>query len=63
MRRLLALALLLLRAAAMEVHEEDYTEEDEMILSLIRKDDSQPELESAPSAQFLRCTKVRPAER
>ncbi|XP_066532805.1 proprotein convertase subtilisin/kexin type 9 [Hoplias malabaricus] len=53
----LALALLL-RAAALAETEEDYTEDEELILSLIRKDDSQPDLESAPSAHFLRCTKA-----
>ncbi|XP_073711986.1 proprotein convertase subtilisin/kexin type 9 [Misgurnus anguillicaudatus] len=36
--------------------DEDYTEDEEMILSLIRQDDSQPEAEG-PSAQFYRCTK------
>ncbi|XP_072537854.1 proprotein convertase subtilisin/kexin type 9 [Salminus brasiliensis] len=60
MRSLGALALLLvLRVTALTAHEEeDYTEDVELILSLIRKDDFQPELESAPSAQFLRCTKA-----
>lgn len=38
--------------------DEDYTEDEEMILSLILQDDSQPEAESRPSAQFYRCTKV-----
>ncbi|KAI4889057.1 hypothetical protein NFI96_014661 [Prochilodus magdalenae] len=61
MRGLLALALLLRAAASLatlETREEDYTEDEEMILSLIRKDDSRPELDSTPSAQFHRCTKA-----
>ncbi|XP_003200725.1 proprotein convertase subtilisin/kexin type 9 isoform X1 [Danio rerio] len=38
--------------------DEDYIEdEDEMILSLILQDDTQPEAENRPSAQFYRCTK------
>ncbi|XP_076873158.1 proprotein convertase subtilisin/kexin type 9 isoform X2 [Brachyhypopomus gauderio] len=37
--------------------EDDYTEDDEMILHLIRQNDSRPVCESGPSAEFLRCTK------
>ncbi|XP_067273250.1 proprotein convertase subtilisin/kexin type 9 isoform X1 [Pseudorasbora parva] len=37
--------------------DEDYTEDEEMILSLILQDDTQPEAENMPSAQFYRCTK------
>lgn len=48
----------LLGLLAMVESDEDYTEDEEMILSLILQDDSQPEAESRPSAQFYRCTKV-----
>jgi len=48
----------LLGLLAMVRSDEDYTEDEEMILSLILQDDSQPEAESRPSAQFYRCTKV-----
>lgn len=37
---------------------EDYTEDEEMIISLIRQDDSQPESGTEPSADFYRCNKV-----
>ncbi|KAL2089566.1 hypothetical protein ACEWY4_014254 [Coilia grayii] len=36
---------------------EDYTEDEEMIISVIRQDDSQPELGTDPSADFYRCNK------
>lgn len=36
---------------------EDYTEDEELILSLIRQDDSQPEVSTGPSAEFYRCNK------
>uniref|UniRef100_A0A4W4HJZ1 Proprotein convertase subtilisin/kexin type 9 n=1 Tax=Electrophorus electricus TaxID=8005 RepID=A0A4W4HJZ1_ELEEL len=47
----------LLYLVALAGCEEDYTEDEEMILSLIRQVDSRPVLESGSSAQFLRCTK------
>ncbi len=49
----------LLGLVAVVESDEDYTEDEEMILSLILQDDTQPEAESRPSAQFYRCTKVR----
>lgn len=48
----------LLGLVAVVEGDEDYTEDEEMILSLILQDDSQPEADSGPSAQFYRCTKV-----
>ncbi|XP_030626616.1 proprotein convertase subtilisin/kexin type 9 [Chanos chanos] len=42
---------------AVVVCEEDYSEDEEMILSLIRQDDTQPEPGSEPSADFYRCSK------
>lgn len=48
----------LLGLVAVVESDEDYTEDEEMILSLILQDDTQPEAESRPSAQFYRCTKV-----
>uniref|UniRef100_A0A8C2GG53 Proprotein convertase subtilisin/kexin type 9 n=1 Tax=Cyprinus carpio TaxID=7962 RepID=A0A8C2GG53_CYPCA len=47
----------LLGLVALVETDEDYTEDEEMILSLILQDDTQPEAESRPSAQFYRCTK------
>uniref|UniRef100_A0A672TCX3 Proprotein convertase subtilisin/kexin type 9 n=1 Tax=Sinocyclocheilus grahami TaxID=75366 RepID=A0A672TCX3_SINGR len=47
----------LLGLVAVVETDEDYTEDEEMILSLILQDDTQPEAESRPSAQFYRCTK------
>ncbi|XP_056619881.1 proprotein convertase subtilisin/kexin type 9 [Triplophysa dalaica] len=47
----------LLGLVAVVEGDEDYTEDEEMILSLILQDDSQPEADSGPSAQFYRCTK------
>lgn len=38
---------------------EDYTEDDDMIISLILQDDTQPESGREPSADFYRCQKVR----
>ncbi|TRY60324.1 hypothetical protein DNTS_013659 [Danionella cerebrum] len=53
-----SLALLLLALVPVVESDEDYSEdEDEMILSLILQDDTQPEAENRPSAQFYRCTK------
>lgn len=47
----------LLGLVALVESDEDYTEDEEMILSLILQDDTQPEAESRPPAQFYRCTK------
>ncbi|KAL0164159.1 hypothetical protein M9458_039912, partial [Cirrhinus mrigala] len=43
---------ILLGLVAVVESDEDYTEDEEMILSLILQDDTQPEAESRPSAQF-----------
>lgn len=40
------------------ISSEDYTEEEEMIISVIRQDDTQPESGTEPSAEFYRCNKV-----
>ncbi|XP_051510537.1 proprotein convertase subtilisin/kexin type 9 [Myxocyprinus asiaticus] len=50
------LSLLLCLVAVVEGGE-DHPEDDEMILSLILQDDTQPEADSRPSAQFYRCSK------
>lgn len=42
----------------MTLSTEDYTEDEQMILSLIGQDDSQPESGTEPSADFYRCNKV-----
>ncbi|XP_063056885.1 proprotein convertase subtilisin/kexin type 9 [Engraulis encrasicolus] len=39
------------------ISSEDYTEEEEMIISVIRQDDTQPESGTEPSAEFYRCNK------
>ena len=51
-----ALALL---CASSAVCAQDYTEDDVMILDLIREDGTQPETGSEPAAEFLKCNKVK----
>ncbi|XP_029988597.1 proprotein convertase subtilisin/kexin type 9 [Sphaeramia orbicularis] len=44
--------------ASLAVSAQDYPEDDEMILDLIREDGTQPETGEEPSAEFLRCNKA-----
>lgn len=44
--------------ASLAVCAQDYPEDDEMILDLIREDGTQPESGSEPAAEFIRCNKV-----
>ncbi|KAG7487738.1 hypothetical protein MATL_G00026620 [Megalops atlanticus] len=55
--RLWSFALVLQLVLPYTVCSEDYTEDDELILSLILQDDTQPEPGSEPSADFFRCNK------
>ncbi|XP_029110846.1 proprotein convertase subtilisin/kexin type 9 [Scleropages formosus] len=54
MRPLVCVLCLLLPCA---VRSEDYTEDEQMIISLILQDDTRPEPGAEPSARFYRCTK------
>lgn len=51
-------ALCLCAFVLLAVSAQDYSEEDEMILDLIRQDETQPESGTEPAAEFLRCNKV-----
>lgn len=44
--------------ASLTVSAQDYPEDDEMILDLIREDGTRPETRAEPAADFLRCNKV-----
>ncbi|XP_041861213.1 proprotein convertase subtilisin/kexin type 9 isoform X2 [Melanotaenia boesemani] len=44
--------------ASLAVCAQDYPEDDEMILDLIREDGTQPETGAVPAAEFLRCNKA-----
>ncbi|TMS20109.1 Proprotein convertase subtilisin/kexin type 9 [Larimichthys crocea] len=44
--------------ASLTVSAQDYPEDDEMILDLIREDGTQPETGAVPAAEFLRCNKA-----
>lgn len=44
--------------ASLAVCAQDYTEDDEMILELIREDGTEPETGAEPAAEFLRCNKA-----
>ncbi|XP_035509550.1 proprotein convertase subtilisin/kexin type 9 [Morone saxatilis] len=44
--------------ASLTVSAQDYPEDDEMILDLIREDGTQPETGAEPAAEFLRCNKA-----
>ncbi|KAG8003428.1 Proprotein convertase subtilisin/kexin type 9 [Nibea albiflora] len=44
--------------ASLTVSAQDYPEDDDMILDLIREDGTQPETGAVPAADFLRCNKV-----
>lgn len=48
--------------ASLVVCAQDHTEEDDMILEMILDDGLQAEAGDAPSAQFLKCNKVRSAQ-
>lgn len=59
MRRTLAwIGWALWLCASLAVSAQDYPEDDEMILDLIREDGTQPETGAEPPAEFLRCNKV-----
>ena len=45
--------------ASLAVCAQDYPEDDEMILDLIREDATQPETGAEPAAEFFRCNKVK----
>lgn len=44
--------------ASLTVSAQDYPEDDEMILDLIREDGTQPETGAEPAAEFIRCNKA-----
>lgn len=44
--------------ASLTVSAQDYPEDDQMILDLIREDGTQPDTGAEPAAEFLRCNKV-----
>ncbi|XP_026201151.1 proprotein convertase subtilisin/kexin type 9 isoform X2 [Anabas testudineus] len=44
--------------ASLAANAQDYPEDDEMILDLIREDGTQPETGTEPAAEFLRCNKA-----
>lgn len=44
--------------ASLAASAQDYPEDDEMILDLIREDGTQPETGAEPAAEFLKCNKV-----
>ena len=54
----LAVALCLCACSLVTANVQDYSEEDAMILELIRQDGTEPESGSLPPAEFLRCNKV-----
>ncbi|XP_053178731.1 proprotein convertase subtilisin/kexin type 9 [Scomber japonicus] len=59
MRRTLAwIGWALWLCASLAVSAQDYPEDDEMILDLIREDGTQPETGAEPAAEFLRCNKA-----
>ncbi|CAL8307099.1 unnamed protein product [Lota lota] len=55
---LMSWALCLCALLPLAVSAQDYSEDHEMILDLIRQDGIQPEPESGPSNEFLRCNKA-----
>ncbi|KAI1892009.1 hypothetical protein AGOR_G00149580 [Albula goreensis] len=55
--RLSSIAFFLFVSLPFSVWAEDYPEDDDLILSLILQDDTQPESGTEPSADFLRCNK------
>lgn len=52
------IGLVLCLCASLAASAQDYPEDDEMILDLIREDGTQPETGAEPAAEFIRCSKV-----
>ncbi|XP_042272417.1 proprotein convertase subtilisin/kexin type 9 [Thunnus maccoyii] len=52
------IGLVLCLCASLAASAQDYPEDDEMILDLIREDGTQPETGAEPAAEFLRCSKA-----